>query len=81
MNAPSFEFMCFVSEKEKYIAAYSSGKDPKISLWEWEKGKLKTFCDVSGYEKINGIFLINKTEDYLFCYGKPIKKNITFRTF
>ena len=45
-----YERISFVPNLEKFVIALTSKPDYKLTLWDWEKGKLKAMIDVNGFQ-------------------------------
>ena len=55
-----FEKISFVSSLSKYMIALTSKPEYKLTLWDWEKGKLKAIIDINGFIQINGLYLMSE---------------------
>ena len=73
--------MCFSSINDKLLIALTQKPNLKLTLWDWDKGKLKSIIDVTGFVWINGIFEVIQNESLIFCYGEPEEKNFSIKTF
>ena len=81
LDCHSFSRLEFLPQNEKYLISLTDGPEYKLCLWEWEKGKLKTVLKINGFKTINGMFFADKEDSLLFCYGNPIYKNFSVRSF
>lgn len=80
-GATSYQELCFLPKQEKILVALTSGASPKLSLWDWEKGKLKAVVEVNGFQIIRGMFVAEENDSLLFCYGTPEEKQQPIRSF
>lgn len=80
-ESKTFNKLCFSSINDKLLIALTQKPNLKLTLWDWDKGKLKSIIDVTGFVWINGIFEVIQNESLIFCYGEPEEKNFSIKTF
>lgn len=83
INSLSYMNLLFLVSKEKYLIGLTDNDSGsyKLVLWDWEKGKLKSIMPINGFVNIKNIFIANKNDNLLLCYGKPTNKNLSIRSF
>lgn len=48
-DSKTFNKLCFSSINEKLLIALTQKPNLKLTLWDWDKGKLKFIIDVTGF--------------------------------